>query len=176
MSIFLDLVKYVLQNNLFQFNGRIYHQVCGIAMGTTMAPALASIVVAHYEENYFESLHQQPLLWRRYIDDVLVVWPYSKRDFLTFFNGLNCIHPNLKFTMEILYISIQFLDLTISKGFSFLRTGLLSTSIYFKHTNTFSYLHGNSFIANHVLKGIAVGKIVWTLRRPFRPLRGLTLG
>ena len=38
------------------------------------------------------------------------------------------------------YISIQFLDLTICKGFSFLRTGLLSISIYFKLTSTFSYM------------------------------------
>ena len=169
LVLFLDLVKYVLQNNLFEFNGRIYHQICGIAMGTKMAPALASIVVAHYEEKYLESLHQRPLMWKRYIDDILVVWPYSKRDFITFFNGLNCMHPKLKFTMEISYISIQFLDLTISKGFKFLRTGLLSTSIFFKHTNTFSYLHGSSFVAKHVLKGIAVGEIVRTLRNTSCP-------
>ena len=164
LVLYLDLLKFVLNNNIFQFSGRIYHQVCGIAMGTTMAPALASIVVAHYEEKYLNNLHQQPLAWKRYIDDVLVVWPYSKADFENFFDGLNKIHPNLKFTMEISYISIQFLDLTISKSFSSLRTGLLSTSIYFKHTNTFSYLHGDSFIANHVLKGIAIGEIVRTLR------------
>ena len=83
---------------------------------------------------------------------------------LDFFNGLNFVYPNLKFTMEILYISIQFLDFTISKGFSFLLRGLLSTSIYFEHITTFWYLHGGSYIAAHVLKGIAVDKIVRTLR------------
>ena len=51
----------------------------------------------------------------------------------------------------------------VSKGFDFLQTGLLSTSIYFKSTNTFSYLHGDSFIAKLVLKGVAVGEIVRTL-------------
>ena len=57
-----------------------------------------------------------------------------------------------------------FLDITIYEGPKFYRTGQLSTSIFFKQTNTFSYLHGSSYISNHVLKGIAVGEIVRTLR------------
>ena len=169
LVLYLDLVKFVLQNNIFQFSGRIYHQLCGIAMGTTMEPALASIVVAHYEEKYLAKLQQQPLVWKRYIDDVFTIWPYSKEGFMEFFNGLNLVHSKLRFTMEISYVSIQFLDLTISKGVSFLRTGLLSTSVFFKHTNTFSYLHGCSYISRHVLKGIAVGEMVRTLRNTSCP-------
>ena len=120
--------------------------------------------VAHYEEEYLASFHQQPLVWKSYIDDILVIWPYSKENFLNFFHGLKLVHSNLRFTMEIFYISIQFLDLTISKGVNYLRTGLLTTSIFFKHTNTFSYLHGYSYLSRHVLKGIAVHEIVQTLR------------
>ena len=71
--------------------------------------------------------------------------------------------------MEIFYISIQFLDLTISKGFNYLRMVLLTTSIFFKHTDTFSYLHGYSYISNHVLKDIAVGEIVRTLHNTSCP-------
>ena len=88
-------------------------------MGTTMVPALASIVVAYYEENYLESLQQRPLLWRRYIDDVLAIWPYTKMDFQNFFHNLNLIHPDLRFTLEISYTSVNFLDLTIYKGLTF---------------------------------------------------------
>ena len=169
LVLYLDLVKFVLKNNVFQFSGKIYHQLCGIAMGTTMAPALASIVVAYYEEEYLAKLHQQPLVWIRYIDDVLMIWPHPKEDLVEFLHGLNLVHSNLRFTMEISYIFIQFLDLTISKGVSFLRTGLLSTSIFFKHTNTFSYLHGHSYISRHVLKGIAVGEMIRTLRNTSCP-------
>ena len=71
--------------------------------------------------------------------------------------------------MEISYIFIQFLDLMVSKGFDFLQTGLLSTSMYFKTTNTFSYLHADSFIAKHVLKRIAVGEIVRAFRKTSCP-------
>ena len=116
LVLYLDLMKFVFKN-IFQFSGRIYHQLCGIAMGITMVPALASIVVAHYEEEHLVKLHQQPLVWKRYIDNVLTIWPHFKQDFLEFFHGLNLVHSNLRFTMEISYISIQFLDLTTSKGF-----------------------------------------------------------
>ena len=165
LVLYLELLKFVLKNNIFQFNGRIYHQICGIAMGTKLAPALASVVVAYYEEEYLDTLRQQPLVWKRYIDDILVIWPFSRDDFSWFFFGLNnCVHPKLKFTMDISFMTIQFLDITIYKGPKFYRTGQLSTSIFFKQTNTFSYLHGSSYISNHVLKGIAVGEIVRALR------------
>ena len=78
LVLYLDLLMCVLKNNIFQFSGRIYHQVCGIAMGTMVAAALASVVVVHYEDKHLESLHHRPLVWRRYIYDILVVWPYLK--------------------------------------------------------------------------------------------------
>ena len=164
LVLYLDLLKFVLRNNIFQFNGKIYHQICGIAMGTKLAPALASVVVAYYEEEYLDTVPYLPLVWKRYIDDILVIWPYSREEFDRFFIGLNCIHQKLKFTMEISYIAIQFLDLTIYKGPKFLRTGILSTSIFFKQTNTFSYLYGNSYIADYIFKGIAIGEVIRTLR------------
>ena len=47
----LDLLKFVLSNNVFNFDGRLFSQTCGIAMGTKLAPALATIVIADLEEN-----------------------------------------------------------------------------------------------------------------------------
>ena len=111
LVLHLDLLKSVLNNNIFQFSGQVYHQVRGIAMGTTMAPALASIVVAHYEEKYLDILYHKALMWKRYIDDVLTMWLYCKQDFSNFFSGLNLVHSNLRFTMQISYVSIKFLDL-----------------------------------------------------------------
>ena len=84
------------------------------------------------------------------IDNVLLtIWPCFKGRLLEFFHGLKLVHPNLTITvtMEISYISVQFLDFTISKRFSILQTDLLTMNIYFKDTNTFSYLHGSSYIA-----------------------------
>ena len=57
LVLYLDLVKFVVRNNIFQISGKIYYQLCGIAMQTTMEPALASMVVAHYEKEYLTKLH-----------------------------------------------------------------------------------------------------------------------
>ena len=51
----------------------------------------------------------------------------------------------------------------------FLRALLVLIINYFKRSNTFSYLRGDSFIAKHVLKGIAIGEIVRTLRNTSCP-------
>ena len=60
-------------------------------MGMMMVSVLVSIVVAHYENKYLKQLHHKPLVWKRYIDDVLTIWLYLKHEFqnfLTSFNGL----------------------------------------------------------------------------------------
>ena len=63
----------------------------------------------------------------------------------------------------------NFLDLTIFKSPTFLSTGKLSTTIYFKPTNTFSYPLGSSFMPKHIRKGIAMGKATRLLRNTESP-------
>ena len=46
----LDLLKYVLKNNIFQFDSLTFTQLCGLAMGTKLAPALATIYIGDLEE------------------------------------------------------------------------------------------------------------------------------
>ena len=65
---------------VFQYIGKIYLQLYSIAMGSELAPALALVLVAHYEEEFLTTLHQQALVWRCYIDNVLVVWSFSWYD------------------------------------------------------------------------------------------------
>ena len=42
LRITLDAVGYVLRNNFFEFNGKVYHQRKGLAMGTPLAPPVAT--------------------------------------------------------------------------------------------------------------------------------------
>ena len=133
-------MKCVLKNNIFQFNGKIYRQICGIVMGTKLALALVLVVVAHHDKEYPDVLHQ-PLVWKRYIAMYWLFGHIPGTTLTGFLFGLNnCVHSKLRFNMDISFISIQFLDITIYKGPTFYQTGQLSASIYFKQTNTFSYL------------------------------------
>ena len=112
---------------------------CGLAMGTKLAPALATIYIGQLEETLLSSRALKPEVWLRYIDDIFVVWAHSLSELHTFLAEINGVQKRIKFTTEISQQSYNFLDLTMYKSPSFREAGLLSTRIYYKPTNTFSF-------------------------------------
>ena len=165
----LDLLKYVLKNNVFQFDGHVFTQLCGIAMGTKLAPALATIYIGDLEETFIEGRDIKPDLWVRYIDDVFMIWSHTRGELDTFLRELNTRRERIKFTAEVQTQSCNFLDLTIYKSPTFLSTDLLSTKIYYKPTNTFSFPLGSSYIPKYVHKSIAIGEMTRLLRATESP-------
>ena len=85
----LDLLKYVLKNNIFKFDNLLFTQTHGIAMGTKLAPALATIYIGQVEEALLVSRPKKPTLWVRYIDDIFAVWPHSIEEFHALLTDLN---------------------------------------------------------------------------------------
>ena len=53
-TFLLNLLKYVLKHNVFQFNNEIFSQLCGIPMGTKLAPTLATIYVGDCDEKFIQ--------------------------------------------------------------------------------------------------------------------------
>ena len=133
----LDIQKYmyVLKNKVFEGNEYIFTQLHGIAMGTKLAPALASIYIGDLEQSFLSSRKLQPALWVRYIhvDDVFAIWPHSLEELDKFLKDLNSVRERIKFTVKINTQSCNFLDLTTYKGPESLNTGRLNTNIYYKH-------------------------------------------
>ena len=119
--------------------------------------------------NLKKNYNQDPLVWKRYIDDILVTWPHSRLALQDFIENCNRMLPNLKFTATVSSKSVPFLDVNLYKGIGFTKSHTLSTSIFYKETNTFSYLHGSSHIPSHVLKWIAKGEIIRALRNTSNP-------
>ncbi|XP_075429848.1 uncharacterized protein LOC142467837 [Ascaphus truei] len=78
-------------------------------------------------------------LWRRYIDDIVIVWEGSEASYLEFVHSLNQNDYNLKFSGDNSTTSIHFLDLEI-----FIEDCTIHTKTYFKETNVNSYLHPSS--------------------------------
>ena len=128
-------------------------------MGTKLAPALATIYIGQLEETFLLGRALKLQIWLRYIDDVFMVWAYSLNDLHTFLSEINGLQERIKFTAEISEQDSNFLDLTIYKLPSFEETGLLSTRIYYKPTNTFSFPLNTSYIPTHIHKGIAIGEM-----------------
>ena len=64
-------LKLILQENSFQFNERNYLQTHRTAMGTKMAVAFANIFMAEIETQILDKSANKPLVWKRYIDDII---------------------------------------------------------------------------------------------------------
>ena len=114
---------------MFKFDGLTFKQLYGVAMGTRLTPALATIHIGNLEEDYIQTRQQKLLLWVRYIVDFLIIWTHSFVEFEEFLEGLNQVHPKIHFTAKISLQACDFLDLTIYKSPDFINTGILSTKI-----------------------------------------------
>ena len=81
-SYIVELLEVVLTNNYFDFNGKHYHQISGTAMGTKLAPSYANLFMTKFEQNHVYTYHLQPTLWKRFIDDIFMIWPHGKNSLL----------------------------------------------------------------------------------------------
>ena len=97
---FLDLF---FSRNIFTFsNGKTleyYPQTNGVSMGSKCAPSIACLYMADFEEKYVYPYATQPLLWKRYIDDIFIIWTHGDTALDVFVSYLNKCHPSIKFTV-----------------------------------------------------------------------------
>ena len=105
-------------------------------MGTKLAPSYANLFMTKFEEKYVYTYPLQPKLWKRFIDDIFLIWPYGMDLLLEFIDHLNIVHPNTKFTSDSSDTEISFLDLTI-----YIQQSQLHTRLYTKTTDRHMYLN-----------------------------------
>ena len=81
----------------FNFNNVMYKQTDGISMGSPLGPIIANSFVGFHENQLIKdcsSLH-----YKRYIDNTFAIFSNDcQKD--SFFEKLNNMHVNLKFTIE----------------------------------------------------------------------------
>ena len=69
------------------------------------------------EVKVLDSCNCKPLLYKKYIDDIFLLWCHGREEFDSFVQLLNAQHPSIRFTVEhsdTPMHSISFLDLTVS--------------------------------------------------------------
>ena len=96
----LQMVKFVLKNNFFEFDSKIKQKISGTAIGTKFAPQCACIFIDKVETDFLTTQNLKPLVLLRYIDDIFFVWTHGEEKLDDFLSCLNEFHPNLKFTYE----------------------------------------------------------------------------
>ena len=104
------------------------------------------------------------MLWKRFIDDIFVVWTGSASEFTTYINTINQLHHTIKFTYELSETELTFLDITLYKGDRFDGNQILDVRTHIKPTNKQLYIHASSYHPPTTINAISKGEVNRYLR------------
>ena len=144
----VNLLNVATKGQLFQFDGALYEQTDGIAMGSPLGPLLANVFMSFIEDT-LERQGKLPSFYRRYVDDAVSAMP-DLATATSFLHTLNSVHNSVKFTI----------DVEKNGKLPFLGTELLNhepqikTKVYLKPTNTGLLLHYQSHVDNHYKRSL----------------------
>ena len=124
----------------FSFNGVIYRQINGVAMGSPLGPVIANVFMVELENTLVPQLEDSVSLWCRYVDDTFTFIKKGSIEFVL--EKLNSFHPNIKFTYEVQKDgTIAFLDVKVIRN----SDGSFETEVHRKPTDTNVYISWNAF-------------------------------
>ena len=93
----ISITEFILKNNYFEFNEKVYEQISG----TDIRTPYACIFMAEMVTSFLKTQQLQPFIWLRYIADIFFIWTHGKEQLNLFLKDLNKSHPSLKFTYKI---------------------------------------------------------------------------
>ena len=148
-----DLVKFVLKNSFFVFEGKYYHQISGCAMGSPVSAVIAELVMQRVEKIALETSPVPVRWWKRYVDDSNAC--LKQADIQAFHNHINTINKNIQFTIEIPEVrngeqSIAFLDTEVITD----SAGLVKVKVFRKNAHTDKYLAFDSHCSKNDKKTV----------------------
>ena len=113
-SDLVTLLQLATKDQLFQFEGNLYQQIDGVAMGSPLGPLMANAFLCSLEEK-LERDNKLPNLYRRYVDDTITAMP-DVAAAESFLSTLNECLPSISFTMELASNNkLPFLGMEITK-------------------------------------------------------------
>ena len=120
--ILKNFLRAALQNNLFNFESKIYKQIDEVAMGSPLDPTLANAFLCFHEQIWLNECPDEfkPAYYGRYVDNIFVL--FRSPDHLEKFkNYLISKYRNIRFTCEKEQNnSMPFLDVLITRASSIL--------------------------------------------------------
>jgi Reverse transcriptase (RNA-dependent DNA polymerase). len=181
-SLTIALLRLVLTRNFVEFEGKVYRQKSGTAMGTALAPCYANLFMASFEKDLLPELNGI-VLYRRYIDDVFaIIEGDDDRNVLEFQRRMGGLHPSLKFTWESSRHQLPFLDVHIllkpSGGLTLAGGAQIETEVYQKVLNSYLYIPWSSYHPVFVKRSFVKGELIRYVRlssevSSFRTVRSL---
>lgn len=137
----MELLKICVENTHFHFNGKMYRQISGLAMGAPTSGFAADIFMQSLERRALATFFHPPCVWKRYVDDGFAIILLIM--LLSFLEHLNSMHKSISWTHEVMEESLlAYIDAQTEVEFD----RSLSFKFYRKPTHTNQYLN---FDSNH---------------------------
>ena len=135
-----ELLNLCTKSVHFTFEGNIYLQNDGVAMGSPLEPVLTNIFKVELEQSVIPTPMDKMKCWTRFVDDTL---SYIKTDSMDHvLKMLNGFHRNIQSIYEVeRHSKISFLDLLVILDAS----NNIRTTVYRKSTNNDICLNWESF-------------------------------
>ena len=150
----ISLLEFVLNTTYFTFEGKIFQQKFGAAMGSPVSPIVANLYMEWLEVEALSTSPEEikPRVWKRYVDDIFEVVKRDSVDKLT--EHINSIDKtgNIKFTHESEQNGqLPFLDTLVTRD----DKGDVHTKVYQKKSHTDQFLNYKSHHPLHQKMGVA---------------------
>ena len=166
-EVLRHLLEIVLKLNTFEFDNKHYLQKFGTAMGSKLAPAYANTFMGKLEKSILDSAPKEPRYYRRFIDDIFMIWQHSEEELTEFLTRMNKTNKSIQFTHEKSQQEIVFLDVVVYKKATEHQTPdtlTLNVKTHIKPTNKQLYVREDSYHPPGTGKGIAIGEATRYLR------------
>ena len=173
--LYLEFARFVLENNYVECEGlagqTVFLQKIGTAMGTPFSVTYATIFMIWLETPVIHEFREYILLYKRYIDDLFIIWSGSPENLCRFRARLGTANANIKLEWQgtpsavdavdpakfdqYKHRRVNFLDLNIRIVYPTEPTQSVhfEYSVYRKPGNAYSYLPYGSYHARHVFRG-----------------------
>ena len=148
-----DLLQFVLSDNFFMFGRQVYHQLEGVAMGNNLAPPFAILFMHSLETSLLADSPVLHVLYKRYIDDVIILWTHGEKRLLELIQHFNSGHDRIKFTYELSRSKgyIDCMDVMISIQ----QSGWMTYKLFQKPCNSGLLIDYASAVPHHIKLAVA---------------------
>lgn len=156
-STIKKMVRFVMDNNYLEYKGQRFHQMNGLAMGTSCAPVIANLYAAWFERKARIVYQDGVLLYVRYIDDILCIFQGSRNEAKVFCANLKIgpLHIGWAPSLE----RNEFLDIELLRMPN-ISPRIVHTRLFRKPMNRHLYIPWSSAHPSHVKKGFVKAELI----------------
>ena len=159
------LIEFTFSLSFVHYNGLFFEQIDGIPMGSHWSVNMANYFMLQlFERDPWFQIQQDFLMsyYRRYIDDIIGIWTGTHFQLIDFFNNMNVMVPEIRFTLVQSLSQITVLDTvlyTVPDPFD-PNFKIIKFRLHQKELNPYLYIPFNSSHPPHIFSGFITGELI----------------